>query len=200
MCRLCACETVCTWKALDRWLLQLLLNAASFSSALNLFYIESVSVSVLIKAESSSHLVCFLGISWVYLSSRHHLLFVWFRKAEGDQSFELFFFFFSQLFGGLWGKWQSCVSNIITPLVKTVHFPAWALYLDSKDFIWENVLSSILSYHCSVRSNPSIKEMLFCDWGQFLNSKNSIFIQKNYFYWSNMPVLKMVFGQTGMYF
>lgn len=30
MCRLMRCETACTWKALDRWLLQLSLNVASF--------------------------------------------------------------------------------------------------------------------------------------------------------------------------
>jgi len=46
MCRLCACETVGTWKALDRWLLQLSLNIASFFSMLGLFHIKSVLVSV----------------------------------------------------------------------------------------------------------------------------------------------------------
>lgn len=121
------------------------------------------------------------------------------------------FFSSPQLFGGLWGRWQSCASNIITPFAITVHFPAWALYLKrgSKGFIWENVLSSSLSYHCSVRSNHSIKEMLLCYWGQFLNSKNSvfpptdlfwIFYSNNHFYCSKKPALKRFVGKTILHF
>lgn len=65
---------LCTWKALDRWLLQLALNVASFFSVLSLFHIESVSVSIMIKVDFFSHLDCSPGISWVCLSCPHHLL------------------------------------------------------------------------------------------------------------------------------
>lgn len=98
MCLRCACETVCTWKALDRWLLQLSLNVASF------FFFFPLRVKPL------SYRKC-LGQhydqgrlfqpSWLFAG---HLLSVfilppsfisvWFRRAGGEQSFDCFCSFF----------------------------------------------------------------------------------------------------------
>lgn len=74
MCRLCACETVCTWKALDRWFLQLQLNVAYFCPSVKpLSKIESVLVSILIKVDSFNLLDSLLCISQVCLSCPHRL-------------------------------------------------------------------------------------------------------------------------------